>query len=121
MSELYLILHKVRGKPAFDIAELCEEMGTDIDPGPWWIIPTSGHRAYPFRQWRLDDLADESDINNYGYHPVPWFKQDELPDDWPDHCQYDLDRTPPSPIVNGDVASALANLIKPKEPMKRRM
>lgn len=44
---LFLIAHKVRGLPAFDIAERCEEMGTPSDPGPWWIIPTSGRRAYP--------------------------------------------------------------------------
>ena len=42
MSDLYLILHKVRGEPAFDIAtrlQIADEEG--------WIIPTSGHRAYP--------------------------------------------------------------------------
>jgi hypothetical protein len=48
MSNLYLILHKVRGEPAFDVAERCDGMGTGDDPGPWWIIPTSGHRAFPF-------------------------------------------------------------------------
>ena len=42
MSELYLILHKVRGEPAFDIAEK-----TMIAKEEGWIIPTSGHRAYP--------------------------------------------------------------------------
>jgi hypothetical protein len=36
---LYLILHKVRGAPAWDVAEKVDDM---------WIIPTSGHRAYPF-------------------------------------------------------------------------
>jgi hypothetical protein len=35
---LFLILHKVRGAPALDIAEQIDDI---------WIIPTSGHRAYP--------------------------------------------------------------------------
>lgn len=48
MIDLFLIAHKVRGEPAFDIAMRCDDMGTPNDPGPWWIIPTSGHRAYPF-------------------------------------------------------------------------
>jgi hypothetical protein len=65
----YLILHKVRGAPAFDVAERCDDMGTESDPGPWWIIPTSGHRAYPY--W-TQPLSVE----------VP-----PMPDDWPDHYQ----------------------------------
>lgn len=43
---LYLIAHKVRGQPAFDIAEKMD-MPAALG-GPWWIIPTSGHRAYPY-------------------------------------------------------------------------
>lgn len=53
----YLIAHKVRGEVAFDIAEYCTDMGTDTDPGPWWIIPTSGHRAHAIMSWPLDILA----------------------------------------------------------------
>ncbi len=56
-TELYLIAHKVRGEPAFDIAQhltcpKCE--GTDDHcsacdgAGHWWVIPTSGHRAWPY-------------------------------------------------------------------------
>lgn len=37
----HLILHKVRGSPALDVAEFLPEMDM-------WIIPTSGHRAYPY-------------------------------------------------------------------------
>jgi hypothetical protein len=54
---LFLIAHKVRDEPAFDIAQhmtcpKCE--GTDDHctacdgVGHWWIIPTSGHRAFPY-------------------------------------------------------------------------
>ena len=52
-NELYLILHKVRGEPAFDIASRL-----DIGSAGGWIVPTSGHRAYPYRWWNLDDLAE---------------------------------------------------------------
>lgn len=55
-EELYLILHKVRGEPAFDIAQRLQ-----IGDEDGWIIPTSGHRAYPYRCWQLDELADVSD------------------------------------------------------------
>ena len=65
MPDLYLIAHKVRGEPAFDIAQhmtcpACE--GTDDHciscdgAGHWWIIPTSGHRAWPIMTWPLAEL-----------------------------------------------------------------
>lgn len=79
MSEPFLILHKVRGEPAFDIA-----IQMDVEDKKWWIIPTSGHRAYPYRQWELAALADASDINFSGFHTRP-STLDNLPPDWPDH------------------------------------
>lgn len=53
MSELFLIAHKVRGKLAFDIAEQLEVEGFDE---PWWIVSTSGHRAYPFWFYSLNSI-----------------------------------------------------------------
>jgi hypothetical protein len=76
---LYLILHKVRGEPAFDIAERCEAMGTEGDPGPWWIIPTSGHRAWPLRTWDMVELG-------FGPNPLEWATDDQW-DTFPDHYQ----------------------------------
>lgn len=55
---LYLIAHKVRGELAFDIAEQME-VGTEI----WWIIPTSGHRAYPFWDCHLESLLADAGVN----------------------------------------------------------
>lgn len=47
---LFLIAHKVRGEAAFDVAiEMERESGER-----WWIIPTSGHRAYPFWSHPMD-------------------------------------------------------------------
>jgi hypothetical protein len=79
-GELYLILHRVRGEPAFDIAARL-----DIGSAGGWIIPTSGHRAYPYRWWTLEDLADISDINRDGSHDRPASLDHTLPLDWPDH------------------------------------
>jgi len=72
MSQPFLILHRVRGAPAFDIAE---KIGEDSQ-GDIWIIPTSGHRAYPFWMKMLDELLMESFNSNI--EPV-------VPEDWPDH------------------------------------
>lgn len=78
---IYLILHKVRGEPAFDIAERCEEMGTESDPGPWWIVPTSGHRARPYIYWRLDSTLDIGP--SWNPQEIIQGHNDWL--DWPDH------------------------------------
>ena len=69
LGELYLILHKVRGEPAFDIAEC---IGEDGD-GEIWIIPTSGHRCYPLHSW---SLPEEAIVEAEGI---------ALPDEWPVH------------------------------------
>lgn len=117
-SEPFLILHKVRGEPAFDIAIECEDMGTETDPGPWWIVPTSGHRAYPLEVHPLNTFNFTTlslDEANVIYHEA-WINL-------PDHCQHSIDRTASvdkTPIQSLDVANALANLIKPQAPLVRR-
>ncbi len=87
MSELYLIAHKCRGEPAFDIAlqmqcpecrggtrdaasSMCNECDSD---GYWWIIPTSGHRAYPYN-WAYYDMDSLLPIEHR-----------DMPPDIPDH------------------------------------
>jgi hypothetical protein len=85
MSDLYLIAHKVRGEPAFDIATRikCPECNNRYDRifscfecdclGYWWIIPTSGHRAYPYFDVQLNEK---------------WMQVlTEMPADLPDHYQ----------------------------------
>ena len=72
MTDLYLILHKVRGEPAFDIAQKIM-----IGKEEGWIIPTSGHRAYPYQHWPL----------NKQWHMG-------IPKDWPDHYDAKRDTTP---------------------------
>lgn len=65
-NDLYLILHRVRRKAAFDVAK---RMKIGNDDG--WIIPTSGHRAYPYWWRAIEEL------------PIP--HQHSMPEDWPDH------------------------------------
>lgn len=80
MSTPYLILHKVRGEPAFDIAEKLDE--------ETWIIPTSGHRAYPFRWWSIEELVIES-----ASRAGPSEFCENIPSNWPDHYQVNDTRT----------------------------
>jgi hypothetical protein len=82
----YLIAHKVRGELAFDVA-IKMPMSIGGHTENWWLIPTSGHRAYPYRYWALEDLLDTSDINNYGYHDCIGMLDITIPDSWPDHYQ----------------------------------
>lgn len=56
-DELYLICHKVRGQPAFDVAIILDTLDEDGDVV--WLIPTSGHRAYPATYMSLDCVTPE--------------------------------------------------------------
>jgi hypothetical protein len=57
---IYLIAHKVRGEPAFDIGSRfecpeCHGIGCpECGDGQWWIIPTTGHRAYAYWHTELN-------------------------------------------------------------------
>ncbi len=108
MSDPYLIAHKVRGEPAFDVAvrmvcRVCQEFGNDFGPGChecdglgyWWIIPTSGHRAYPF--WSTELMATMEDHPQVGLE-ISWSKAGtpdtdyhrvgHLDHSWPDHYHH---------------------------------
>ena len=80
---LYLIAHKVRGERAFDVAERME-----VGDEHWWIIPTSGHRAYPYWHYKLEDL--------FAYQNVG-----EPPIELPDHYQATERFTQGNPHVSG--------------------
>jgi hypothetical protein len=126
----HLILHKVRGEPAFDIGSkfpcpVCEgarqglDHGQDYagncgscDDGYWWIVPTSGHRAYPYQVWNLEDLQDTSDINQFGNHIAPIQYMNAVPADWPDH--YEPEGEAPKPDFN------IMSIIAPLLPKIRR-
>ena len=61
MSELYLGAHVVRGALAFDVMEEIE-----IGSEQGWIVPTSGHRAYPFWVHELEFCF----VNNQHENPM---------------------------------------------------
>jgi hypothetical protein len=54
MDALYLISHRVRGELAYDVAlRVLRSGGEEL-----WLIPTSGHRAYPLAYKALAPVAD---------------------------------------------------------------
>ena len=115
---MFLILHKVRGEPAFDIAEKwqCPECSEGCDEcdmmGYWWICSTSGHRARPYKWWPVADLGVFHDV---GVHdPIT---VEPLPAHWPDH--YRLNKAP-KPDTADLLAKLTAHLPKPA-PFKRRI
>jgi|SRR5215475_2968003 len=117
MDKQYLIAHKCRGKPAFEIAELmkcplCEdgirenEFHCDECSGEgYWYITHYGHRAYPYWSQVLDDNI---------------FVIPEMPTDCPEHFEASA-----APKGQGSGTSGLDLLVKlglskPVEPMTRR-
>lgn len=126
-ADLYLIAHKVRGEPAFDIAQhikcpICEAVMQGLDHGSispgcdecdgegfWWIIPTSGHRAYPYWHCPLDNAVDWHMMRINGNELLP------MPSSWPDHYTTTERREP----MIGSLLTKLG-LRKPKAPINRR-
>lgn len=109
----YLIAHVVRSEPAFDIAIKAEDMGTDSDPGPWWIMPSTGHRCYPY--WNISFAEIDTTQTGCVFASCP----DTPPEDWPDFCHYTL--APASNPEKGLELLAQLGLLKPKVPIKRRI
>ncbi len=109
MTELYLIAHKVRGEAAFDIAHqctcsVCNAFGCHEcnDCGYWWIIPTSGHRAYPYFHVELNELCVTDELLHI-----------TMPQGLPDHYQCLTTSTV-------DLITALGIKPKPSAPIPRR-
>lgn len=103
---LYLIAHKVRGKAAFDIA--IQMTVEDCPDEVFWIIPTSGHRAYPWWHHELDMGFAIDDI----------LAELPMPADLPDHYARDYvprDDDTPSSLL------AKLGLSRPAEPLRRRV
>ena len=103
-KELYLILHKVRGEPAFDVAQ---RMMIGDEEG--WIIPTSGHRAYPIR-WQLID------------EDIEWTAESDMWKDLPDH--YSAKRDDGHHLIDAAreilMRKGLISAAKPTQPLYRR-
>ena len=68
----WLILHKVRGNPSFDIAVPVSTSEEEV-----WVVASSGHRAYPYWKIELKDFVDLflADLPS------------EMPEDLPDHFE----------------------------------
>lgn len=95
MTEPYLIAHKVRGEPAFDIA-----INIGDETGDLWIIPTSGHRAYPYWSTPLNEIGickteywEDSQTLNDAVPPMP--------EGYPDHYQINKP-SKPTPLIGAE-------------------
>ncbi len=110
---LYLIAHSVRGEAAFDVTTKMECphcTGRDLNDahtcfecdgnGYWWIIPTSGHRAFPYFDIQLN--------------PEWMAILNEMPPGWPDHY-----KTGPSPKL--DIMSLFKAQREAKPHIQRRL
>lgn len=113
MTDLFLIAHRVRDEPAFDVASQmpCPICGVDgPEPtcsecdgtGYWWIVPTSGHRAYPW--WHEPLLGD---FQSLGFRDS-WIVLPDMPQGLPDHYT----SRAASPVPTG-----LAALLAKRKPM----
>lgn len=118
LTDLYLIAHKVRGEPAFDIAERmpcpeCAATGCDEceSLGYWWIIPTSGHRAYPYMNWLVSELWLTDDYGDTTCNPYLSTMPVGLPDHYPSTT---------TPTFTGSLFAKLG-LRKRTEPITRRV
>lgn len=115
-DNLYLIAHKVRGEPAFDIAMCCEDMGTATDPGPWWISATWGWRAYPFWTQKLDIEAGGMGTCYFDWDIPP------MPEDATDIFEQSNDarKMTGADLAEGTSLLHQLGLIKPSTPINRR-
>ena len=90
-SPLYLIAHSVRGEAALDVAVKMEcphcapqwservHGCFDCDSlGWWWIIPTSGHRAFPYWHTEINELM----------YAAGMIVDKPMPSGWPDHYRH---------------------------------
>jgi hypothetical protein len=111
MSEPFLILHKVRGELAFDIAE---QMIVEGYEEPWWIIPTSGHRAYPAWWGPLSNFRGSGTGMDGAWETL-------IPVDLPDHYAASETRSRLATAASDILSLMGIGKAKPQEPVKRRV
>ena len=127
-AQLYLIAHSVRGEAAFDVAiqmecPHCQGHSNEgrepyvcfdcDDKGWWWIIPTSGHRAFPYWYIGLDEVPDLTCLFESAAPIDPRY---HVPSGWPDHYRHG-----PAPTI--DIMSLFKAHRKgePKPHIQRRL
>lgn len=111
MSVPHLILHKVRGSPAFDVAEPF----TTEDGEEMWIVSTSGHRAYPWWSYNLQDILNYVK-DSWAGGGCRWPTLPPLPDPWPDH--YPANSSPA--VLTTDALALLQSIGLGPKAIKRR-
>lgn len=105
---LYLIAHKVRGQPAFDIA---------IRDGEDWIMPTTGCKVYPYDYMILQEAIGDWDPRC----PNPW--RDYQPTNiaaWDSDYGEFLDYKRAKPGAGANLIAALGITRPQSQPLVRR-
>ena len=111
MTEPYLIAHLVRGEPAFDIAIRLEDAPDDGED--WWIIPTSGHRDYPYWSASLEIVALYTGQDyDYGAEYKP-LEMPEAPAGWRDHYEVSAAPRGQGILAGGRALLERLSLVKP--------
>lgn len=114
-TPLYLIAHKVRGQPAFDIAI---QMVVRDEDDPWWILPSTGHRAHPYWQLPINRILVEDDGCGGLFADLDVLVP-ELPDDLPDfYRQPDTKISTPADLAQG---RSLLEALGLSQPLVRRV
>ena len=107
-EELFLIAHKVRGEPAFDVAVQMHIAGE-----PAWIVATSGHRAYPIMHWELKTLCHYIPEHEWQPSVIDELGPVECHKDWPslrDHYAVSEARATPAQPASKISSLDLADL-----------
>jgi len=68
-TEHYLVLHKVRGAPAFDVA-----INVSIAEEDAWIVSSSGHRCFPYWTIALAELFNGIDLPEMPANAIDHFE-----------------------------------------------
>lgn len=124
MTDLFLIAHVVRSTPTFDIAAQlpcpeCHSLGCPEcdEEGFWWVVPTSGHRAYPYWSQSLWDLSYMWDEDHHSVlKDIP-----PAPPGWPDHYLIRASPTSPKTSLADLMAKAMATSTSTASPIRRRV
>lgn len=118
-SEPYLVAHLVRGEPAFDIA-----IKLAIGDEEGWIIPTSGHRAYPYWDISLFSIGKGALIDGFteGTMDMGTHYIGVLPDHYASDLSRDQSRRDAYSAHSPDPSFALSlGLVRPRTPIPRRV
>src|SRR5258707_1268807 len=79
--------------------------------GYWWVIPTAGHRAFPWWSANLEDIDDQYELT---FNETKLEGPGPMPPSWPDH--YKTDATVPEVDIKSLFKAQRKDEVKPHIP-----